>query len=180
MKIELLNLWLYPVIYGLVSLILLLVVSKGKTKRVLTFPKSKSKRFDKGMIGFITGKLLIVITLFIKIPFIDTSFYIGSFIYLVGMSLSVYSMWFFMGSELTQPVTRNIYKYSRHPMQVMNYVMWIGIIAVSRNWLLVVLLFLYIVLSRTSLVAQEKFCLEKYGDPYRFYMNRTPRYLIFK
>jgi len=30
-----------------------------------------------------------------------------------------------------------------------------------------------------SVNAEERFCLEKYGDAYREYMNRTPRWIGF-
>ncbi len=94
------------------------------------------------------------------------------------MFSSVYAMWTFSQAELSKPVTKGIYRISRHPMQVMAIVMWIGIGLASGVWLLVIFAFLLGVLSYPSFKAQERFCVNKYGEEYLEYIKKTPRYLV--
>ena len=58
----------------------------------------------------------------------------------------------------------------------MAIVMWVGI--ASGIWLLVILALLLGVISHPFLKAQERFCIDKYGEEYLKYIERTPRYLI--
>jgi len=36
---------------------------------------------------------------------------------------------------------------------------------------------IWIIVSDRGVIVEERFCLEKYGDAYREYMNRTPRWI---
>jgi protein-S-isoprenylcysteine O-methyltransferase Ste14 len=49
----------------------------------------------------------------------------------------------------------------------------------TASWvILLVTVVVQILMHRTTL-AEERFCLKKYGDSYREYMNRVPRYFLF-
>ncbi len=171
----LLNIWWYPLIYGIVTILVMNTISKDKRKKILTFPKSIS-----GIASFILGKGLIIYSLFVPLKPFTVHFYIGTIIYLIGLFSSVYAMWSFSKADLSEPVTYGIYRISRHPMQVMSFVMWIGIGIVSGTWIVIICAILFAVVSYPSLKVQEKYCLAKYGDRYREYMERTHRYLFFR
>jgi len=47
----------------------------------------------------------------------------------------------------------------------------------SASWLFLLLTIGYTTLSFVGAIPEEKFCLEKYGDAYHEYMNRTPRWI---
>ena len=170
----------FSLIYGLLSIIIMIFLPKASRKRILTFPKfiNKSEKFVAGLALFILGRGLIVLSFFIPLKVFTSNFYIGTSIYLIGMVSSVYAMWTFSQVELSKPVTKGIYKITRHPMQVMSIVMWVGIGIASGVWLLVMLAFLLGVISYPSLKAQERFCIEKYGEEYLEYIEKTPRYLL--
>lgn len=175
------NLWSYPLLYGIITIIAMSKIPNANKKKILTFPKHKNTKhgLNLGSIGFVFGKGLIVYSILVPIKLFNVYFYIGTIIYLLGLILSVYSMWIFSKSDLSQPVTGGIYKVSRHPMQVMSFVMWIGIAIVSQTGIMLILVFLFCILSYPSLKAQENYCIDKYGDKYYDYMKKTPRYLFF-
>lgn len=180
-SLGLLNIWWYPLFYGFISIIVMSKISKDKKKRILAFPKHKNSkdRFISGFITFVFGKGLIIYSIFVPIKSFTVYFYVGTIIYILGLLLSVYAMWTFSKSDLSQPVTDGIYKISRHPMQVMNLIMWIGIAIVSQAWIVVIYVILFGILSYPSFKAQENYCIEQYGDKYYEYMKKTPRYLLF-
>jgi protein-S-isoprenylcysteine O-methyltransferase Ste14 len=120
-------------------------------------------------------------------------------IYSVFLPLKLGTMWFYVGLPITllglvgsilvlvdwaytpagEPVTRGIYRYSRHPMYVTMILLLLGVSIISASW--VFLLFTIIAavgLTRSYFVKiEEAQCLGHYGAAYREYMNRTPRWI---
>jgi protein-S-isoprenylcysteine O-methyltransferase Ste14 len=78
-----------------------------------------------------------------------------------------------------QPVARGVYRFSRHPMYVAMVWILFGVSVISASW--VFLLFAIItavgVTRPFSVKIEEAQCLGHYGDAYREYMNRTPRWI---
>ena len=176
------NAWWFSLSYGILSLGIMIFLPKERRKRILTFPKFNTKK-DKVLSGlalFVFGRGLIIYSIFIPFKMSTSSFYIGLLVYLIGMLSSVYSMWSFSQADLIRPVTNGIYKITRHPMQVMGVIMWVGIGITAGNWILIACAILLAIVSYPSLEAQERFCMEKYGEEYIDYLKRTPRYILFK
>jgi protein-S-isoprenylcysteine O-methyltransferase Ste14 len=76
-----------------------------------------------------------------------------------------------------EPVTTGLYRYSRHPMYITQLVMFIGVGIATASWLFLLLTIVYTALSLIYVGTEEHICLEKYGDAYRNYVNRTPRWI---
>ena len=55
--------------------------------------------------------------------------------------------------------------------------MFIGVSIASASRIFLLLSIVYEVSLLSFVSSEERFCLEKYGDAYREYMNRTPRYI---
>ena len=47
------------------------------------------------------------------------------------------------------------------------------------SWTAVIALAVARILSHFGIVAEEEICLKQYGDSYRAYMQRVPRYFVF-
>ena len=172
----------FSLFYGLLSISIMAFMPKERRKRILTFPEfnSKTEKFFSGLALFLLGRGLIIYSFIIPLKLFTINFYIGSFIYFLGMISSIGAMVIFSKAQLFRPVTSGIYQISRHPMQVMSILMWMGIGLAAGTWLLVFLGLLMGFISYPSLRAQERFCLEKYGDTYREYTHDVPRYILFK
>jgi protein-S-isoprenylcysteine O-methyltransferase Ste14 len=103
----------------------------------------------------------------------------GIILYLLGLAGFVVALLNFKSAPLDQPITTGLYRLSRHPQQLMFFVTFIGICLAIGSW---PALFTQIVSSaflHSRILAEEKACLERYGDSYRSYMNRVPRYFLF-
>ena len=181
-SIQVFNLFWFPLLYGLMSLIVMSKINKEGKKRILTLPKyhSKKNRFFSIFFMIIFGKLIIIYSVFVPIIAFTIYFYIGIIIYSIGIFSSVYAMWFFSKADLSRPVTNSIYKYSRHPMQVMYYFSWIGLGLISGAWVIIIYALIFPLLTIPSLIAQEEDCIKKYGEEYIEYLKKTPRFLFFK
>lgn len=180
-EIGLLNAWWFSLLYFIISFIMLGIMPKDRRQRILKFPKfeSKMEKLISGVALIIFSRGLIVYTIFIPIKISSITTIIGVMIYFTGMLSSVYSMWLFSKEDLDKPVTGGVFKISRHPMQVMSIVMWIGVGIASMNWIVIAAAIFLAFFSYPSFIAQEKFCIDKYGQSYIEYMKKTRRYIFF-
>ncbi|MBN1152690.1 MAG: isoprenylcysteine carboxylmethyltransferase family protein [Dehalococcoidia bacterium] len=123
--------------------------------------------------------------------------YIPAFIYSIFLPLKLGTLWFDIGLPLAlaglvgwalvlaswgisprdKPVTTGLYRYSRHPMYVVSLVFFLGVTIATASW--VFLLFTAFLMGASFHYAsvEEDACLAAYGEIYREYMNRTPRFL---
>jgi protein-S-isoprenylcysteine O-methyltransferase Ste14 len=121
--------------------------------------------------------LSIIYSIFVPLKLGTVWFYAGLPIYLLGL-ISYVMVW--VGFATTPPdklVTRGIYRYSRNPMQLSQAVIFLGVGIATASWVFLLLAASYIVMPLLWVAAEERHCLKYYGDAYREYMNRTPRWL---
>jgi len=83
----------------------------------------------------------------------------------------------FATTPLNEPVTKGLYRYSRNPQYLTEFLMFIGVSIASASWIFLLFSSVYEISLLSFASSEERFCLEKYGDAYREYMNRTPRYI---
>ena len=103
----------------------------------------------------------------------------GLAIFTMGMILYTMAMINYANTLTDSPVMKGIYRVSRHPMQVMALIVWIGAGIATASWVIIAASVAQGILSYPSMVAQERFCIEKYGETYRDYMKTSPRYFLF-
>jgi len=122
--------------------------------------------------------LLVIYSIFVPLKLGTAWFYAGLPIYLVGL-ISYAMVW--VGFATTPPdklVTKGIYRYSRHPMVLSTIILFVGIGIATASWIFLLLPVVYMITPLLRMVeAEERHCLKHYGDAYREYMKRTPRWL---
>jgi len=74
-------------------------------------------------------------------------------------------------------VFKGLYHYSRHPQYLTQSLMFIGIGIASASWVFLLFQIITMILINILAIPEERFCLDKYGDAYREYLNRTPRWV---
>ena len=119
------------------------------------------------------------------------------FIYSVFLPLRLWTAWFYTGlaffilglivfeiisvswatTPINQPITKGLYRYSRHPIYLASFLQLIGAGIASASWIFLLLVIVHSILTPFVAIVEERFLLEKYGDAYREYMNRTPRWI---
>lgn len=97
--------------------------------------------------------------------------------YLPGMTILILALLSFHITPVDRPVTGGIYRFSRNPMYIGLYLISVGVGIACVSWVFLLLTALFIVLSRGSVISEERYCLQKYGSAYREYMDRTPRWM---
>jgi protein-S-isoprenylcysteine O-methyltransferase Ste14 len=75
-------------------------------------------------------------------------------------------------------VTRGVYSISRNPLYFGEVLVSISIGIACLSWVfLLVAISEFLLIRYYVVVAEEPFLIEKYGDTYREYMNKTPRWI---
>ena len=106
-------------------------------------------------------------------------FYVGLPITIVGLfvGLMVWAGW--VNTPAGEPVTTGIYRYSRHPMYLAMVLVLLGVSLIAVSWVFSLLTIITAIgVTRPYFVRiEEAECLRHYGDAYREYMKRTPRWI---
>lgn len=134
----------------------------------------------KRMLLFRLGKLLalvcIILVLFSPIQ-TDSAFFIpGVVLYGLGLAGLVTSLLDYRNSPMDQPATRGLYRFSRHPQVMATTVIFFGICLMVASLPAIGFLILAKVLEHNGILEEERLCLHYYGETYRAYMQRVPRY----
>ena len=80
-------------------------------------------------------------------------------------------------TPLDKLITGGLYRYSRNPAYVASFLQFIGVGIASASWLFLLLVVVSIIANSRLAITEERYCLEKYGDVYRQYLNKTPRWI---
>jgi len=176
-EIGLWNAWIF-MIWTIVTPILLslIIKEKGVSKILRTsVPMKHEKTLNIISMGAVIIGFLYSIFLPIKINSIW--FIIGLFIFLFGFIFNLSILIILRNAEPNKPFTNGPYKYSRHPGYFSLFMIMISISLMSLSW--VFLLITIICGIHLIIVApvEEKYCLEKYGNVYKDYIGRTPRWI---
>jgi len=106
-------------------------------------------------------------------------FYIGLLVYLAGIVLITLSMIDFATTPIDKPVTKGVYRYSRNPMFIGFFLVYVGISIACITWVYMVLTILFILSVQYLSPFEEAITLGQYGKAYKEYMKRTPKWIGF-
>jgi protein-S-isoprenylcysteine O-methyltransferase Ste14 len=139
-------------------------------------PYNKTEKIISNL-GMAVWIILFIYSIFLPLPLGTPLLYAGIALFVAGLIIVEIAMIPWVKTAIGEPITTGLYRYSRHPIYIGVFVQYIGIGIASASGLFLLLTVIQIALSALVAPAEERFCCEKYGDPYREYMNRTPRWL---
>ena len=183
------NAWILQVIYFIVSMqpLVLKTIFKGNFKKEAEKLRNISPTNVKKTLGsvalywtlFIIFIASFVLTFFLPLKMDSYWFYIGIFLFLVGIFLTTFVIQSWISTAPNKPITSGIYKYSRHPMYISFFFSYMGIVIATLSWVFLVLTLIHIFLTFFQARIEEKFCISKYGKEYEEYMRKTSRWIGF-
>ena len=118
-----------------------------------------------------------VYAVFLPLQLGTTWLYSGLLIYLFGMVFTTVTLLNFASSPKDKVITKGLYRFSRNPMYIGLLLMQFGLGIACSSWLYLLLTVVLMILLNTILSSEERYCLYRYGDDYRKYMNSTPRWI---
>ena len=122
--------------------------------------------------------LLYAYSIFLPLKLNTVWFYAGLFIYLLGVLVVILSLLSFHTTSADKMVTKGVFRISRNPGYVGDFLVNISIGIACLSWIfLLVGVAFFLLLRYYVIVVEEPFLTKKYGDTYKEYMNRTPRWI---
>ena len=123
--------------------------------------------------------LTLILSIFLPIYLGTWWFYAGLIIYLIGMVFVLLYSIAFATAPLGEPMNTGIYSISRNPGYFGFFLAYLGTGIVSVSWTFLLCALVWIISWHFGVKEEERMLLEKYGDAYRQYMDRTPRWIGF-
>ena len=157
------------------------------------FLSKEGKKRNKRLEGFITStrteKILawsthlviwpfvIIYSIFLPLKLGTAWLYVGLLIFVMGLIMYVMITISVANTPLGEPVTRGPYRISRHPVYFSGFLVFVGIGIASTSWVILLCALFWVVFLNAAVNTEEHFLVEQYGDAYREYMDRTPRWI---
>jgi protein-S-isoprenylcysteine O-methyltransferase Ste14 len=139
---------------------------------------SRTERLLAKLTHVVIIPLVIIYSVFLPLKLGTVWLYVGIPIYFIGWIMNLVA-----GINIAtipfdkEPITRGVYRFSRHPVYFGGFLFYLGIGIACASWVFLLLAVAWIVLWQIAVPGEERSLLKKYGDSYRQYMSKTPRWL---
>jgi protein-S-isoprenylcysteine O-methyltransferase Ste14 len=177
------NAWIFMVILFAAAFVPLSIDNKKVDKRIEGEPtggeQKKVTRIAIAITHVIIMPFTLIFSIFLPIKLGTWWFYSGLIIYLLGLVMVLLFSISFATAPLGEPLSKGVFAISRHPMYLGFFLAYVGIGIACASWVFLLCALVWIVSWQFGVVEEERILLEKYGEAYRQYMDRTPRWIGF-
>jgi len=179
LEIGWLNGWTLLCLLCLIEGIFLWAFPKDVVARL--FDRSGWSKTQKAFtaIGKLLGLVCLVLIIFAPLKIGANVFILGTILLALGLAGLIIAIFNFRNTPLDQPVTKGLYRISRHPQEFMLFISFLGICIAIGSWLALFILVISKLFRHFGILGEEKACLKQYGDSYKEYMESVPRYFLF-
>lgn len=181
LQVGILNGWIPLIIYFIGLTLSASLYSKEARVWLFNNPKDENKSvfvFIRlfGQLGMVAYILMMVFT---PLKIGSPVFLVGATVYFIGFILEMSALYYFRKTPVGQPVVNGPYRVSRNPQWLGLFLVLLGSAIAVGIWLYIGLVALVGIIYHKQILDEEKACITKYGESYRGYMERIPRYFLF-
>jgi protein-S-isoprenylcysteine O-methyltransferase Ste14 len=176
-----LNGWLPLMLYLVGFLLALVSFSRQARARLLEDPKygmPASVKFVR-LLGQVAMVAYIGMMVFTPLVPGAPVFPVAVLIYIAGYGSVMVALHYFKHTPANQAVVAGPYRLSRNPQWVGLFLVLAGAAIMSGVWLYLGIILVVAIIYHLQILAEEKACLEQYGDSFRAYIAKVPRYFWF-
>ena len=178
-KIGVWNAWVF-MIWPWVAMLAVRLVGLDVYRRASGLPSEMKTSHRYRVVSYVSmviETMAVAYSIFLPLQLGTIWFYAGLAIFLAGLAVLAAATVNFATTPMDVPITRGIYHYSRHPLYLASLLIYLSVGIASASWVFVLVFFVQSVSIRIAAVGEERFCLDKYGEAYREYIDKTPRWL---
>ncbi len=151
---------------------------KRRNKRLQNFvTTSRTKKVLVWSTHLVIWPLIILYSIFLPLRLSTAWLYVGLPIFALGLILQVMITMSAANTPLDKPITRGHYRISRHPIYFSSFLQFAGMGIAGASWVILLCALLWIVFLNIAALDEEHFLVKQYGDSYREYMVKTPRWI---
>ncbi|MFC2112659.1 methyltransferase family protein [Bacteroidota bacterium] len=169
------NAWIFMSAF-IFQMMFMMLAGKQISKRSHVPSDAKRTTLEKytGMMANFIWFITLIYSIFLPLLLGTIWFYIGFFIFSLGLLLLFFSTFDFMTTPVDQMIQKGVYKFSRHPMYLATFLICLGSGIATASWIFILLSIAILVCFHYEARLEERYCLEKYKDLYRVYMQKVP------
>jgi len=175
------NAWIFVVLLFAAAFVPLIIYSEKVEKRMEGEPAGNEQKKVTRLTNTITHVIImpftLILSIFLPIKLGTWWFYSGLPIYLLGIVMVLMYSISFATAPLGEPLSRGVYAISRNPGYLGFFLAYVGIGIACASWIFLLCAVVWIVSWQFGIVEEERILVEKYGEAYQQYMNRTPRWI---
>ncbi|MCK4594763.1 isoprenylcysteine carboxylmethyltransferase family protein [bacterium] len=170
------NGWWFSAVYVLAHLILIPFYPREALQRFFIPPDLSRAGKVRNSISSLLWYGITLYAVFVPIKPGGWPFWAGLALFILGMIGYEVSVIVYAKTPVDKPVVGGPFRVSRNPIYVANFFLWCGVGLATASWVILVANALEMLLIHFYILAEERFCLETYGESYREYAKRVPRY----
>jgi protein-S-isoprenylcysteine O-methyltransferase Ste14 len=182
-EIGLWNAWILTVLMLAAAFVPLYIDNDKVQKRCEGEPAGSELDRSTRMAHVITHMVImplgLLYSIFLPLKLGTAWFFAGLPIYLLGLAMVLMSAMSFSSARLGEPMSKGVYAISRHPGYFGFFLGYVGIGIACASWVFLLSAVAWIVAWHFGVIEEERILLDRYGDAYREYTNRTPRWIGF-
>ncbi len=153
--------------------------AKSRTKRAsqfAPFSDQKTKLFALST-HVVVMPFSIIYSVFLPLQLGTFWFYGGVAVFLLALTVNFLATVGYAVTPADQPVTRGVYQVSRHPIYLSGFLLHLSIGIACVSWVMVLCALVWIALLHFVVPAEERYLIDEYGDAYRAYLKKAPRWI---
>jgi len=172
------NAWILTIFMLMVGMVPSFFINKERTKAMEGWPPySKTEKILALSTHVFIMPVVAIYSIFLPLKLGTVWLYAGLPICFLGGVMILIAYINIIGTPPDEPVTKGAYHISRHPLYFGQFLLYVGMGIACASWVILLFAVAWIALWHPALPPEERHCLKVYGDAYRKYMKRTPRWI---
>jgi protein-S-isoprenylcysteine O-methyltransferase Ste14 len=171
------NAWWFMTVFVLQWLAVLLLPG-NLMKRTGDVPGNQTRRYE--IVTFVTNGLWVAATLysiFLPLQLGTPWLWVGLMVFIAGLVMLVLTTIAIATTPADKPFTSGVYRVSRHPGYLSMVIIYLGVSIATASWVFLLVTVVTFFLLLYGVRMEETYCCTKFGETYRSYMVRTPRWI---
>lgn len=156
---------------------LLALLDRGALARAAHFPPVEGGERIVYWVYQLSSGALLILPFFLRIRTSPAAlFWAGAAAYAAGVVLLAASIAAFAAPSESGARRSGVYRFSRNPMYVAYFLLFLGCAFLTQSPVLLGLVLVFQAAAHRIILAEERWCLEQFGEAYRRYLDRVRRY----
>jgi protein-S-isoprenylcysteine O-methyltransferase Ste14 len=175
------NAWILQIIFIIASITPELLMGKeaklSMQRMRQDVPLSRYEKILANSTHMVIMPLVLIYSIFLPLKAGKVWLYAGLFIFAVSLVMYIITIIGIANTKADKPVTHGIYRITRHPIYFSGFLLYLGTGIACASWIVILLALLWLIFFIIVVPAEERFLVEQYGETYREYLNKTPRWI---
>jgi len=176
-EVGLWNAWIITVYFILIGMVPMFFIGKERKQKMGWPPFNKTEKILALITHAVIMPVAAIYSIFLPLKLGTAWLYVGLPICFLGGVMTFTANINIADTPLGQPFTNGVYRISRHPIYFSAFLVYFGIGIACASWLYLLFAFAWIILWHIVLPTEERDLVAQYGEAYREYLKRTPKWI---